>query len=151
LLYQVLPMPQIAAQHADLGLGPERTRQQSVAVQLLQPLAIAHIRLAPRDILDLPRIDQQHLQAAALQNLKRRNPVNPGRFHDHGFHPTTGEPVRQAMKIIGKSPERLDGILVTVRADGRDMHGGTNINRRRGGVNPRQFPRLTGSFRPKHT
>ena len=45
------------------------------------------------------------------------------------------------MKIIGKSPERPDGFLITIRADRRDMHGGTNINRRRGGMNPRQFPR----------
>ena len=62
LLYQVLPMPQITPQHAHLGSRPERTRQQSVAVQLLQPLAVANIGLASGNVLDVPGIDQQHLQ-----------------------------------------------------------------------------------------
>jgi hypothetical protein len=109
-------------------------------MQPLQPFRVADVGFAPGHVLGVARVNHHHLETPLLEDLEDRDPVNPGRFHDHGFHSTTSEPVRQAMKIIGKSPERLDGLLVTVRADGRDMHGGTNINRRRGGVNPRQFP-----------
>ena len=48
------------------------------------------------------------------------------------------------MKVIGESPERPDRFRVTIRANGRDMHGGTDIDRRRGGMNRGQTRSRTG-------
>ena len=52
VLHQHGPMPQVAAQTPDVRVWPEGSRQQSVGVQLLQPLAVQHVGLAPRHVLD---------------------------------------------------------------------------------------------------
>ena len=52
------------AQHAHRVAGAERTPQQAVAHELLQPLAVQHVGLAARDVLDVARVDQQHREAA---------------------------------------------------------------------------------------
>ena len=120
-------------------------------MQTLQPFRVTDIGFAPRHVLRVARVDHHHLEASLLQDLEHRDPVNSGRFHDDGFHPTLGEPVRQTMKVIGESPERPHGFLITIRADRRDMHRGTDINRRRGGMNQRQFPRFAISLPLRHT
>ena len=62
-------------------------------MQLLQPLRVVDIRLPTRDILDMPRIDQQDLDTTRLKNLEDRNPVNAGRLHRHGGDPQFDEPI----------------------------------------------------------
>src|SRR5438067_703987 len=42
-----MPLPQERAQYHHLVLGPKRRRQQAVAVQPLNPLAIEHVTLLP--------------------------------------------------------------------------------------------------------
>ena len=74
---QHVPLPQIAAEHDDLILRPERGCQQSIAMQALNPLAIEHIGLGPaRDLPGLPRIHQEHLEAAAFEEFEQRDPVD---------------------------------------------------------------------------
>ena len=50
-------------------------------VELLQPLGIVHVGLAARDILDVARVHQQHLEAAGFEDLEDRNPVHARRLH----------------------------------------------------------------------
>jgi hypothetical protein len=54
------------------------------------------------------------------------------------------------VKIIGEGPERPDRVCVAIRANGRDVHGGTNIDCRRRGMNRGQIPPRTGSFSVRH-
>ncbi len=103
-LLHVLHMPTLArqqhpalppqrAQRAHRVGRPERATEQAVGHQLLQPLAVQHIGLAARDILDVPRVDQQHREAARLQELEQRYPVHAGRFHRYGIDAAAIEPV----------------------------------------------------------
>jgi len=101
-------------------------------------------------MLGVPGVDQQNLEAALLQDLEHRDPVDPGRLHGDRFDPTTGEPVRQPMKVIGESLERPDRFRVAIRANGRDMHGGTDVDRGRGGMNRGQTRSRTGTFWLRH-
>ena len=66
------------SQYANLVCRAECPAQQTIAVQLLQPLAVQHIGLATRHVLDVPGVDQQYRQASALQNLVHGDPVHPG-------------------------------------------------------------------------
>ena len=55
ILHQHDPLPQVTAQASYVPVGAEGSRQQSVGVQLLQPLAVQHVGLATRHVLDAPR------------------------------------------------------------------------------------------------
>ena len=55
------PLAQIAAQDDNLIGGAESALQQAEGMQLLQPLAIQHVRLTPADILDFTSVSEQHL------------------------------------------------------------------------------------------
>src|ERR1051325_7072442 len=48
---QLLALPHVAAQHANLRVWSKRSSQQTEALQLLQPLTILHIALAPGYVL----------------------------------------------------------------------------------------------------
>ena len=79
----VRPLAFESAQGADRLARPKRTAQQAATVQHLQPLAIDHVGLSPRHMAQLPRIDQDRLDAPFFQQLIERNPVHTGRFHRH--------------------------------------------------------------------
>jgi hypothetical protein len=64
----------------------------------LQPLAVMDIALGPPfDLLHLWRIDQEHLEAPGLLELKQRDPIHPGRFQGYGREPAHGQPVSQGL------------------------------------------------------
>jgi hypothetical protein len=119
-------------------------------VQALQPFSVADVSFASRHVLRVPGVDHHHLEPALLQNFEDRDPVDPGGLHGDRFYSTTGEPVRQPMKVIGESLERPDRFRVAIRANGRDMHGGTDVDRGRGGMNRGQTRSRTGAFRLRH-
>jgi hypothetical protein len=73
---QPLTMAQVRAQPHDAVARTETPAQQPVLMELLQPLRIVHVRLPPGDVLDVARVDQQHLEPARFENLKDRNPVH---------------------------------------------------------------------------
>ena len=101
-----VPLPEVAAQHHHLVLGPKRRRQQAVGVQPLNPLAIEHVGLgSARGVLRLPWIDQINLEAAPLEQLEQRNPVNAGRFHSHAGDAALLQPVGQQLQVRGAGAE----------------------------------------------
>lgn len=61
------PMPEIAAQGDDPVGGPKAPAQQAEDMEVAQPLAIRDITLAPGEIFDVPRVDEDHLEAPRLQ------------------------------------------------------------------------------------
>jgi hypothetical protein len=91
------------AQHTHLLGRAKRPAEQAVGHQLLQPLAVQHVGLAPRDVLDVARVDQQHREAARLEQLKQSNPVHPGGFHRHRIHPAGLEPIGQGVQVDGEA------------------------------------------------
>ena len=61
LFEQILPIAEDGSGLTDGLIRPIRGLQQPDAMQILQPLTIADVAFAPRDILDMPGIDQTDL------------------------------------------------------------------------------------------
>src|SRR3984957_14332338 len=78
---------------------PERVPQQPVGVQLHQPLAFLHVRLAPRKIVGVTRVHQKHLQAVLFQNVINGEPVNTSGLHGHRLDTARFQPRRHALQI----------------------------------------------------
>ena len=71
-------LAEVTAQHTDLVCGPKRTGQEAEGMQALDPLAVMHVAFGSAlDFLDLLRVDQEHLEAPRLQQLKEGNPIDP--------------------------------------------------------------------------
>src|ERR1700738_4319026 len=98
-----LALPQIATQHANFIRGAKSASQQTVGMQLLDPLAIKDIRLAAGDILNVARIDQLDFEPVTFQHFKQRDPVNTGRFHSHAGNATLLEPSGKGFKVSSES------------------------------------------------
>jgi len=86
-LDQAIAMAPQRAEGTDLLIGTERTSEESHRVQVLQPLTIGHVALSTRHVFHVSGIDQASFDAAFLQNLEQRNPVDSGGFHNHGSNP----------------------------------------------------------------
>src|SRR5262249_15044340 len=79
------------------------TRGFMLAPLLMMP----HASFAPRHILDMPRIHQQHLNPF-FQYPVHGFPILAGRFHRHVGHLPLLQPVAQCQKIPGLGPEGRD-------------------------------------------
>ena len=99
VLHQHGPLAQVAAQTPDVRLGTEGSRQQTVGVQLLEPLAVQDVGLATGHVLDAPGVHQHHPKAPFLQHSEQGYPVHPGGLHHHRLHAALGQPVRQAIQV----------------------------------------------------
>jgi hypothetical protein len=78
---QVAPLPQVGPQLAGLLVGAEGRRQQANAMQPVNPLAIATVRLgAPPQLVAVAGIDQDDLKPLGLEQLVQGDPVDAGRF-----------------------------------------------------------------------
>ncbi|HYY26673.1 MAG TPA: hypothetical protein VE860_01950 [Chthoniobacterales bacterium] len=72
-------------------------------MKILQPLAIAHVALATRHILDMPCIDQADLYSVFFEQLEKGNPVHPGRSHSDAAYSAIQKPLYQLHEIAGES------------------------------------------------
>jgi hypothetical protein len=77
-------------------------------MELLDPLAVEDVGLAPGHSLQLSGIDEPHLEAARTEELEEGDPVHAGGLHRHGLDATPGQPVGQGVEIRGERPERTD-------------------------------------------
>jgi hypothetical protein len=119
LLDERVAMAHQSTHHAHPLLGAKRALQQPIAHQLLQPLAVEHVGLAPRHVLDVARVDQQHPQPVPLQQFVHRNPVHPGGFRGHGVDRAADQPIGQLLQIGGAHAELAHRLA---RAVGGDRH-----------------------------
>jgi hypothetical protein len=119
-------------------------------VQPLQPLSVADVALAPRDVLGVAGVDQHDLEPALLEDLVGRDPVDSGRLHGDGLDPAALEPVGEPVQLAGDGAEGPHRLRVTLRTDGRHMHRGTNIDGRRVGMDGRQITPAVGSLDLSH-
>ena len=131
VFHQHRSLAQVATQASDLPVGPEGARQQSVGVQLLQPLAVQHVGLAPGHVLDAPGVHQHHRKAPFFQHAEQRYPVHPRRLHDHGLHAALGQPLRQAIQVRCEGGKLLYRLLRTVGGHRDEMAGGAHVDARR--------------------
>ena len=117
------PMSEIPAQGDDAVGGTEAPAQQPEDVQVPEPFAVGHIALPAREILNMARIDEDHLEAARVEDLEDRNPIHPGGFHRHVGDAAGGQPVGQPLEVAGEGREGLDRRGVAIRRDGDEVLG----------------------------
>jgi hypothetical protein len=127
ILDQPFAMAQVRAQPSDLRAWTEAAPEQAVLMELLQPLRIVHVALAAGHMLDVARVHEDDRDAPRLEDLKRRNPVHPGRFHRDRRDADPLEPVGQSMEVTAERAERPHRLLVTIRRHRHDMKGGADI------------------------
>jgi len=97
-------------------------------VQFLQPLAVQDIALAARDVLHVPRVDEHHVEAAGLEELVERNPIDARGFHRDAGDAAGQEPVGEAVQVRGERLERAHRGRVPVGGDGHVMRLGPAID-----------------------
>ena len=76
----------------------------------------------------MARVDQQHLEAARLEDLKERDPIDAGGFHGDGGDATGVEPVAQHKEILGEGGKGAHRTGIGVRWNGHVNLAGTNID-----------------------
>src|SRR3954451_6319890 len=109
-LHQTVAVAEQRSQRAHLLRRAKRSLQQTHRMQILQPLAIAYVRLPARHVLHVMSINQTHLETVLFQDLKQRDPENSGRFHRNRFHAAFSEPLRNFVQIFREcliAPHRL--------------------------------------------
>ena len=97
---QLLPLTGNQAQFPQFGRRHKRSAQQTRARQRRQPEGIAHIRLAPWHILDVPRIHHLGTNAHRFQRRIRALPVDAGAFHNDLVGAQRGDPGCQFPTIL---------------------------------------------------
>jgi len=105
---------QVTPQGGDVRLGSEARAEQAEGVELLDPLAIDEVRLAAGNILHVTGVDEQHVEAARLEDLVERNPVDAGGLHRHRLDAACLEPVGEALEVVGQTREAPNRPLVAV-------------------------------------
>ena len=129
-LNQPLAVPHESPQRRDLLTGPEAAAEQAVLMESLDPLRIADIRFPAGNVPDVPRVDEQHLDPARLEDLERRDPVDARGFHRHRRDPRLREPIGHAVQIAGKALEAPHGFRIHVPAYRDHVKRGPNIDPR---------------------
>jgi hypothetical protein len=81
-------------------------------------------------------VDQQHFEAALLEDLVERDPIDPSRLQRHSLHSALREPVRQPVKLGGEGAELTHRLGVPVGRDRHEMAVLSAIDSSRIGLDP---------------
>lgn len=96
----IFPQPVEAAQLTHLLVGDETRHEQAVTMQHGVPLAVLHVALAPGHVAGMGAVEDGHLQAAGLQQVVQRDPVNAGGFHGHVDHALVAQVDGRQFEVI---------------------------------------------------
>lgn len=104
-------MAHVAPQFPHLVRRHEGLRQQSVAVELLYPLAVADVALASGRVLDVLRMDEADLEALTFQPFVGPKPLDARGLHGHLVHPARLEPAAHLAETFRVGTELAYGAL----------------------------------------
>jgi len=76
-----------------------------VTEQVGQPLGVLDVGLAAGHRLDVPRVDDQKLDALVLQNVVDGTPVDAGRLHHRVADAFVLQPGQDLLQVVGHRPE----------------------------------------------
>ena len=126
--HEAIAMAQDGAHGADLIHRTEAAAQQADGVEVLEPLAVLHVGLAPGQVFTVARIDQADLDAGGFEDLEERDPIYPGGFHGHGGDGAFLQPVAQGVEIFGEGGEGADGTRAGARRHGDVDLAGADVD-----------------------
>ncbi len=108
-------MAEETAELAEVLRRTQRRRQEPIRMPFLEPSTIEAIRLrTPRHIVDVAGMDESHLKALGLEEVKQRHPVHPSGCHHDGGQATGREPVGETRHITGTRAQLLDRLDIAV-------------------------------------
>ena len=119
-------------------------------MQLLQPLAVQHVGLATRHVLDASGVHQHHLEVPLFQHPEQGYPVHAGGLHDHGLHTALRQPIGQTIQVRREGLKLLHRLLRPVGRNRHEMAGGAYGHARRVQVQLGQPRRLCATLASAH-
>jgi hypothetical protein len=125
---EVGAVAQECAHGTDVFGGPEAGAEQADGVEILNPLAVADVGLAAREIFALAGVDEADFEAGSFEDLEERDPIDAGGLQGDGLNATLQKPVAQLEEIVGEGGEGADGFGVGVAGDGDLEFAGADIN-----------------------
>src|SRR6266436_679563 len=87
-------------------------------MQILQPLAVGNIGLAPRNILYVMSVDQKNGESPRLQDLKQRDPVNSRALHRYRLDVARFQPVRRGVQVFREGRETPHRLQISIPRHG---------------------------------
>ena len=146
IVEQPLPLTQVIPQSRDPALWVKARPQQSTLVQPLQPLRIGDVGLATGDVLGIPGVDKHHGKPTLFQDLEGRDPVDAGGLHRDRLDVALLEPVGETVQVGREGAEAANRFGITAGTDCGHMHGCTDVDCCRTGMNRRHLPLSAGSL-----
>src|SRR5262245_42313119 len=129
-LNQIFTMPHQRANLADGVLGTKRGFQQTHRMQILKPLAIQNVGLSARDMMHMLSIDQMNFNAASLQDLEQRDPIDTRRLHGDRVDSALLQPVDEGVEVRSKCRKRSYGFGIAIGGYRHDSLCGSHIDTR---------------------
>src|SRR5216684_7094446 len=83
-------------------------------MQILQPLAVGNIGLAPRNILYVMGVDQEDGESPRLQDLKQRDPVHARALHRYRLDVAPFQPVRRGVQVFREGRETPHRLRISI-------------------------------------
>ena len=102
--------------------------EQTISVELLEPLALLHVRLASGHLARVMGIDQFDIKSTLFEHFEQGHPVDPGGLQHDGLDLTLLQPCGQGIEISRKGPKALHWLLIAILWDGDPVLGSPDIN-----------------------
>src|SRR5882757_2972273 len=90
-------------------------------MQVLYTLAVFHIRLPARYVLDVMCIDQAHLDISLFEYLEQRNPIHSSGFHGYGLDLALLKPVCESFQFDSEGFKTSNRLGIAIGGD-RNKH-----------------------------
>ena len=94
----------------------------------MEPLAILHVRLAPRHVTRVMGIHQLDLKPTLFEHCEQGNPVDPGGLQHDGLDLTLLQPCGHGLESSRKRPKALDRLCIAIRGHGHPVSIRPDIN-----------------------
>jgi len=127
---KVRPVPPVGTQDAYLVVGAERTGQEPIGVETLEPLAVGDITLPARHVLHMAGIYELYLESVLFEDLVTGNPVDSGGLHGDGGDAAFLQPPGHGLEIGREATEATYRLLIPVLGYGDPMLPGADIDAR---------------------
>jgi hypothetical protein len=113
-------------------------------------LGVTEVGFAAGDVLGIASIDQHHIKAALIENLKDWDPVDAGGLHRDRTDAAALQPIRQAVQVASERAEAAHRLGISIGRNRRDMHPGAYVDRGGIRVSGGYVPIGTGPLRSGH-